>query len=504
MLLMRKTLHRPALTIFSFLALSAGAFMMAGNLGTETLPVSDDGTITISLKLSNDASLEAAERKTVLVEDFVLSMAEAGAIEHVTSAVGAGGMDQSPFKSKITVTLKDVPDRPATADVAGKIRAYLNAMPGIEFSVLATRPGFGRDPIEIHVKGQDMSELFTIAGEILLKGKDVPGIIDLQPATEMGRPELRIVPMRWNLARLGVDISGLTRTMKGYLNGNKAGELRSGGSECDIVVRLCPEKTRDIYAMNQMPIMTKRGPVPLGEMAAMEWGSAPTEIRRIERERTLMITGNVQNISAGEGIAKMREILGSLTLPAGYSAQMAGEADEMDDIGGEMAWAVIFAVTATYLIVASILGSWAYALVILLTVPMAAIGVVPLMLATGANMSLFAGIGVVMLIGLVVNNAIVVVDCAESLRKNENLPPGEAIERACEVRFKSVAMGAVTSIVSFMPLALSTGRGSEFRAPIAAVAIGGLAAGGLLALLVIPAAFALCWKIKDRLGFAKA
>ena len=160
----------------------------------------------------------------------------------------------------------------------------------------------------------------------------------------------------------------------------------------------------------------------------------------------------------------------------------------------ELIRTLIIAIVVTYLVVASILESWVYSLIILATVPMAAIGVVPAMLISEVNISIFALIGMIMLVGMVVNNAIVVVDYAEVLRL-KGTHPYEAVEEACHVRFKSLLMAVVTSVVSLVPL-LSTGRGSEMKRPIAVVAIGGLIAGGMLAMLSIPAGYKLVWRVK--------
>jgi len=246
--------------------------------------------------------------------------------------------------------------------------------------------------------------------------------------------------------------------------------------------------------------MTSYGLVPLKEMAEVSWKDAPTEIRRIERERTVVITGNVRYITSGEGNNKMRELLSTIYLPDGYSYSFGGEEERMADDFAALFRAMAIAVLITFIIVAAITESWAYSFIILLTAPMALIGVVAAMLVSGTSISLFALIGMIMLIGLVNNNAIIVVDFAEKLRLNEGLHPYEAIERASEVRFKSLVMAIATSVVSLMPLALSTGMGAVMRTPIAVVAIGGLIAGGFLALLAIPAAYKIYWAIRLRLG----
>ena len=199
-------------------------------------------------------------------------------------------------------------------------------------------------------------------------------------------------------------------------------------------------------------------------------------------------------ITTGEGNARMKEITDAMTLPEGVTISFGGEAEDMAEEFAELIRTLVIAIVITYLVVAAILESWTYAAIILFTVPMAAIGVVPALIVTGVNISIFAIIGMIMLVGMVVNNAIVIVDYAEVLR-GQGKHPYEAIEEACVVRFKSLVMAVVTSVVSLIPL-LSTGRGAEMKLPIAVVAIGGLLAGGSLAMVFIPAAYKLTWRLR--------
>ena len=162
--------------------------------------------------------------------------------------------------------------------------------------------------------------------------------------------------------------------------------------------------------------MTGYGLVPLDEMADVAWSDAPTEIRRIERRRTVVVTGNVRFITSGEGNARMRELISGMKLPDGVEVTFGGESEDMAENFAELIRTMIIAIVVTYIVVAAILESWLYAAVILFTVPMAMIGVVPAMLMAGVNISIFSLIGMIMLVGMVVNNAIVVVDYAEVLR----------------------------------------------------------------------------------------
>ena len=384
------------------------------------------------------------------------------------------------------------PNRPSTSDLADKIRPWLSNIPGVQSRTSATRQGFG-NVIEIQVKGDDLNVLYSVAEEIVTKGRNVPGVRDLNIEMEMGKPELQVHPIRWRLSPLGLNISDLASIVRGYLIGRDAGKFRQGGYEYDIKARISKEKASDIFNAHELPIMTGYGLVPLDEMADLQWSNSPTEIRRVERQRAVVVTGDVRYITSGEGNARMREVVNSVKLPEGVSINFGGEQEDMSENFTELIRTLIIAIVVTYLVVASVLESWTYSIIILCTVPMAAIGVVPSMLISGVNISIFALIGMIMLVGMVVNNAIVVVDYAEVLRL-QGKHPFEAVEEACHVRFKSLLMAVVTSVVSLLPL-LSRGRGSEMKLPIAVVAIGGLIAGGMLAMISIPAAYKCIWRV---------
>lgn len=498
MFFLRFAMRHSILTIVISLLLMFGALKLGGLLGMQFIPVTDDGSITIDLTLDNNSSIERTEAMTRRIERFIDSMPEKQFMRDIVSTVGASMKDNSLFKSSVVIYLKEDPKRPATWSVADKIKEFTDTLEGAEINITATRKGFG-NPIEVRIMGEDMSILYKIAEELRAKVRNIPGIVNLTIETEMGKPELQVLPIRWRLTPLGLNIAELSNTVKGYLIGADSGKFRQDGFEYDIKARLDREKAHDVYSVTGLPIMTQYGLVPLSEMANVEWSDAPTEIQRYERERTIVVSGNVRYITSGEGNDKIREVASKMELPPGYRISFGGESESMADEFAKLVNTMLIAVMITYIIVAAILESWVYSVVILLTVPMAAIGVIPAMLVSGIPISIFALIGMIMLVGMVVNNAIVVVDYAENLRTG-GMHPYEAVETASEVRFKSLVMAVATSVVSLVPLAISTGRGAEMRAPIAVVAIGGLIAGGLLALLAIPAAYKIYWGVRMRFG----
>ena len=483
----------PMLTILFTILATYGSLKLGGFIGTQFTPTTDDGTVRITLTLDNNSSIHRTADLIYKVEDYINQLPDRKYIRNVVSTVAGSMRSNAISEAQVALYMNNDPDRPSTQDLADKIRPWLNSLPGVQIAVAATRSGFG-NPIEIQIKGQDLDVLYNFAEEVRARGRLIPGIRDLKTEMEMGKPELQVKPIRWRLSPLGINISDLAGIVRGYLIGRDAGKFRQGGYEYDIKARISREKAKDIFQAHELPIMTGYGLVPLDEMSDLSWSDSPTEIRRVERQRAVVITGNVRYITSGEGNAKMRELINSMEIPEGVSINFGGEQEDMAENFLELIRTLVIAIVVTYLVVAAILESWIYSVVILATVPMAAIGVVPAMLIAEVNISIFALIGMIMLVGMVVNNAIVVVDYAEVLRR-KNVHPYKAVEEACHVRFKSLLMAVVTSVVSLVPL-LSTGRGSEMKRPIAVVAIGGLMAGGMLAMLSIPAAYKLVWRVR--------
>ena len=500
--LLRAAMKFPLTTVLLTLLATWGSLKLGGLIGTQFTPSTDDGSIRMTLTIDNNSSLENTMELLYKVEDYVNSIPDRKWVRNMVASVAGSMRSQSLNQVSFNLYLVDDPKRPNTQVIADRIRPWLATLPGIQYSVAATRSGFS-DPISIEVRGQDLNTIYNVAEDIRRRGRAVAGVRDLQTSMEMGKPELQVQPIRWRLAPLGLNISDLANIVRGYLIGRDSGKFREGGYEYDIETRLAREKAGDIYEAHELPIMTSYGLVPLNEMANVVWSDAPTEIQRIDRERAVTVTGRTRFITTGEGNARMQELIAQMEkegrFPEGVSIHFGGEQEDMGENFLDLLRTLVTAIIVTYLVVAAILESWTYSAIILFTVPMAAIGVVPAMLLTDVSISIFAIIGMIMLVGMVVNNAIVIVDYAEILR-DQGRHPYEAIEEACQVRFKSLVMAVVTSVVSLIPL-LSAGRGSEMKIPIAVVAMGGLMAGGSLAMLFIPAAYKVVWRV--RLGWAR-
>jgi len=494
---LRRALAHPVITIFLFLGLTLGAFKMGGLIGSEMMPRTDSGVMTVNITLPSNTPVFVTRERAKEIEDHIRQTLPS--LKYVVSTVGASGRNQGTHKATIEAYFTEDPGRPSTIEMADRIRPFVNAMPGVDGSVSGFRQNMGGGkPIQLVVRGEELETLYRIAETIRDRIRHVPGIVDAGIDVEMGKPELQILPVRWRLSQFGIDMTTLSHVIYGYLVGMDAGKFRQEGFEYDIKARISPDKAKDIFKVQDLPIMTNYGLMPLKEFAEVQWRDGPTEVVRKDRQKAVTVEADARYISVGEATANARRAIADLDLPEGYSIDYGGDAEFMEETFGELGQALFIAIGLTFIIIAAILESWFFAFVIILTVPLSALGVIPSMLLSGVSVSMFALIGLIMLVGLVVNNAIVVIDYAEVLRRDENMPASQAIWKACSVRLRMLFMAISAAVISMVPLALGTGQGGALRQPIAFVSIGGLIAGGIIALLVVPAVYELYWSVRDR------
>jgi len=471
------------------------AFALAPRLGSEFFPRVDEGVVGINVELPAESSLSRTERTVRRIEAYVLKQPH---VKNVVVSVGGTGARTGVNLGSVEAYLDDDPKRPSTFEFADGVRPFLASLPDTTLSVQATKTSFSRgQPLQVVVTGEDTTILGQVAGEVMKVMRSVPGVVDVDLDWRIGRPELAMDPIRWRMGRLGTDAASVSSNVRGYITGLEAGKYRESGLEYDILVKMEPERTKSVFAAPDLPVMTARGSVPLKELTRFDIEAGPTRIVRKDRIRSVTVEADVVGRTVGEAFGEIRSGLKGLSVPPGYAVKYEGDVEAMRETFTDMGVAFGLAVAITFLMVAAILESWAFAFIIILTVPLSAIGVIPAMVATNTAVSLYALMGLVMLVGLVVNNAIVIVDFAEGLRRS-GTRAAEAITEACRVRFRSILMADLTSIIAMVPLALGMGEGGALRAPMAIVAIGGLFAGGGLALFVIPPVYRLFWERRER------
>ncbi len=487
-ILVTRAVRHPWGTLLIFALLFGGAGALVPRMGMEFVPKADRGVVTIGLELPTDASLAQTDAMTRRVEAHVRTLPH---VEHVDATVGRRGVNQG----RVRVYLQDVEGRPSTFEVADRLRPFLAGLPDVTATVAGAAHGGGGPgrPIEINITGDDLGKINAIASQVLDIVRATPGAVDADTSWKLGRPELQFSPKRWKLGQVGLSVEQIATTVRAFVAGKRAGVFRSDGKEYDIVVRMEPKNVESIFQIPDLPVAVAGGFLPLRELADFSFGAGPTEIQRKDRQRSVAVEANVAGRSVGDVFGDIQKRLGEVKLPPGYRLMVGGEVEDMQENFRYLYIALGMAVGLTFLITAAIIESYLFSLIIMLTVPLSAIGVVPLMVAMNTAMSIYGLLGVVMLVGVVVNNAIVVIDYAEHLRRHEGWNPREGIVEACKVRLRPIIMADATSIVAMIPLALGMGEGGVYRAPMAIVVIGGLFAGGTLALFAIPPVYDRVW-----------
>ncbi|GHS86738.1 hypothetical protein AGMMS49957_05390 [Synergistales bacterium] len=324
------------------------------------------------------------------------------------------------------------------------------------------------------------------------------GVMDVQSDWKMGREEVRFYPNYRRIGRLGLSFGEIATEVNGYLTGYEAGKYREGGEEYKIFVKLPASWRKNVQKMEGVPVRTSRGFLPLDDLMDVTPGTGPTAINREERQRKVTIDANTgRGISVGEIMNDIQPKLAAIELPSGYHLSYGGDIRNINENYARMGTVLGLAVGITFLMVAGLLESWIFAIIVMATLPLSGVGIVPMMLVTGNDFSVFALLGIVMMVGITVNNAIVLLDYAE-MRRREGIHYRRAIMEACETRFRPIFMATLTTLISLVPMMASTGEGAQLKAPMAVVMTGGLLGGSVLALYIIPMIYNIVWRM--RLG----
>lgn len=363
-------------------------------------------------------------------------------------------------------------------------------------------------PIVVEVSGPDLNRLAKISGLIQGKLEQIPGIYGVKNSQILPSPETKLNILKDKASLYGLSVRDIALTTQVALKGYVPTRFKEkGGEEIDIRVRLRPEDRSDLSTLRRLLIHSPLGMnIPLSEVAYLTKGSGPTEIRRIDQQRTVLITANIFQRALSEAIKDVDAVLGSVrkTIPLqdkDYSIRLTGEQQKMAESFHSLAFALILAFILVYMIMAAEFESLWQPFIIMFTVPLSLIGVTLILFLTRTPLSVVAYLGIIMLGGIVVNNGIVLIDFINRLRK-EGYAPVEAVVQASKTRLRPILMTSLTTIFGLTPLALGIGEGAELRAPLALTVIGGLSSATFLTLVVIPAlylAVAERIKLKTRL-----
>ncbi len=467
------------------------SLVILSQLGMTLMPASDEGVVSISVELPQGASLDDSDAMCRKIEGIVK---ENKNVKDIFSTVGSGGTTSmlggtTSNLSTITVTLNDKRSS-STEDVVKQIRDDLKNVSGAVISVEAssTMMSMTSDAIDFQFTGNNDEELenYVVEAEKILASIDGVEETSTSVASRKQEVKIRIDPSK--AARYGMNTAAVSAYVKGALDGTTASQYSDGSTEYDIVVQYPDNYVADYNELKNLQIKTTTGQwISLSDISNIEISDTSTTLTRIDQKRVVTLSGKMYGTDMATVNKKFTDKINEVSLPEGISFVTSGTYEVMIDAMGSLLLAILLGILLMYMVMAAQFESVKLPLIILMTVPLAIIGVV-ISLVIGWNpLSVVGCIGILMLMGIIVNNAIVLIDFIKVAKEEHpDWTRTEIIVYACKTRMRPILMTSLTSVLGFLPMAISTASGSEMMKPLATVLVGGLLIGTLLTLFVIP------------------
>ncbi len=470
------------------------------HIGVDFMPPLDDGKIRIEVELPEGYNLNESARVLAEIEERVKVYPE---VVHILTDLGRlSFLDIGPNMGMMTVQLVDRSNRDiGVEEMINLFVEDLATIPNARIKVFnATESGGPGAPVQFYLLGYELDTLEELKDEIVALIQDVPGLINFDNTSRAGKPELTVYPRRELLTEAGLTTMDLALTLRASIEGMVSSQYRELGYEYDITVTLSDESADTPEKIGNIPIVSPvAGSMRLSQVADVEFTTGFTKILHRDKYVTISFTGSpAAGVPLGDITNEIDRRLATLDLPPGYRIAWGGNVQMMNEMVADMLFAFFLAVVLTYMLLAAILESFWQPVLIMLTVLLAMVGVILSLYITDTTFSITSLMAIIMLIGIVVNNAILMLDFTNQLRRDEGKLPKEALLTACPIKLKPILMSTTAIILGMMPLALGIGdAGAEWRVPLGVVAIGGLAVSTLLTLFVIPAFYYLTAREKS-------
>ncbi|WP_227936841.1 efflux RND transporter permease subunit [Alkalihalobacillus deserti] len=502
--ILKTALAKPKTILYSTFTLLVAALCCIPFLGTEFLPAQDQSFISVDVRMPVGTSLEATYETAKEIDEQLeplpeidLSFVTVGGTDNFT--IGAGSQEN---RASYSILLKDVTERNRTdLVIAEDIRKRLQVIPNADISVSASDTGFSDSPVSITVKGPELQTLRRVTDDIITSISGIDGVREPSSNYTEGNPEVTVVVNRQTAATYGVSSVQIANTIGNATRGVVATRLARNGEEIDVRLQVEDRFTASVDKLKQLLIDTPTGErIPLDVVATIERGQGPNSIRRADRLREVTVRADILNRDLGSVIADIETRLKEEirpTLPSGYRISFGGQNEQMNDAFFKLGGAIALAIILVYMVMAGRFESFFYPIIIMFSVPVTAIGIIAGLLLTNQPVGVGSLIGILILTGIVVNNAIVLVDYINTL-KNKGLTTYDAIIEAGPTRLRPILMTALTTILGLIPLTLGFGEGTEVQQPMAIVIVFGLSVSTFITLILIPVIYDLTDKKKRK------
>ncbi|MFQ5632289.1 MAG: efflux RND transporter permease subunit, partial [bacterium] len=495
--------HRGIVALASTL-IFLGSIMLTSFLGTEFITPSDEGQISITLEMPAGARIEKTEAALRRVEKAIREIPEVEAVYTVLGKIDAGGLAASVEGVEVgqmTVILAPNNQRDKhTTEVMADMLPKLASIPAADLTIKPTNPfgGGGQPDLQIEITGDDNNVLNELTNSVVAIARGVPGVNSVKSSWKIGKPEIQIIPDRERIASYGLVVAQVATALRTSIEGEVASEYRVGDNEYDIRVRFADADKQSVDQVRNIIVRGANGyNIPITEVARIEYGEGPTQISRKDKKRLVTVTANIAGRTLGEVQGDMQSEIDRLDLPQGYKIFFGGQSERQAESFANILQALALAIILTYMALAAILESYIHPFTIMMTLPLALVGVILSLIITDSSLSIFSMMALVMLVGIVVNNGILLLDYTHVLRERGKALE-EAILEACSTRLRPIIMMNLAVALGMLPLALGLGEGSETRAPMAIVSIGGIITSTVFTLYVIPTIYETFEKLKLR------
>jgi len=497
--LLRWVLGHRLVTVCTAAAVLAASLLLLPLIGSEFLPPSDEGEVRVTGKMEIGTRLDLVDGQTRIMEQIV-QLAVPEAVASVVSVGSTGWRADAGAEGEIRMSLLPATQRDrSNVEIAQDLRRRLDGrVPGMEIRTRAPQGQFllerllgGDEGLTIEIRGHELATLDALSASVAKLIVDVPGITDVETSLEAGIPQQEIRVNRDKVADLGLSVRDITQLLQTAVAGSKAGEYRTGGNSYRILVQLKDAEKRSLDEILNLTLTTGSGQkVALRNIVMSEQSRGPILIDRKDQQRRVTVGANVAGRDLGSVAFDVQALLEEIPRPVGYDLTVAGTFEEQQKAFRELVISLMLALVLVYMVLACQYESLRDPLVVMFSVPLAAVGVLVTLFITKTTLNVQSYIGCIMLGGIVVNNAILLVDQAGRLI-HDGMPKRDALTEAGRRRLRPILMTTLTTILGLLPLALGLGEGSDAQAPLARAVIGGLTGSTLITLVLIPAVYSL-------------
>jgi HAE1 family hydrophobic/amphiphilic exporter-1 len=495
--------NRPFVVVIALLLLTA-SLMLIPYVGVELMPSTDEGEVRVEAEMQVGTRLGLLDEKFKVLEKIVRESVPE--IKNVVTTVGGSRWHGSGgHTGQVRISLLPQSQRIRSSEqIADELRVKLSSIPGI---ICRTRAGqglfllrlgtSGADRVQVEIRGHDLEMADKLAAQVKDIVESVEGITDARISRESGSPEELILIDRQKAADMNLTVSKIANALQTIISGTTASYYRESGDEFGILVKLRDAEQMDLRDILDLTITNADGePVVLRNVVNVGPRKGPVIIERKDQERLVTVSADISGRDMGSILADLSDLLHNIPVPPDFSIGFGGDYEEQQKSFHELLLSCVLAIILVYMVMACQYESLRDPFVVMFSVPLAGIGVITMLFLTKTTFNVQSFIGCIMLEGIVVNNAILLVDHTNLLRRKFGMGLREAIEEAGRRRLRPILMTATTTVIGLIPLALGLGEGGEAQAPMARAVIGGLLSSTLITLVFVPVVYS----IFERLG----